>query len=110
MTRKRLREREGQSRRTDASPTTWEIPVGIGLIWLLGSSLTLPAGQGLAFALSGYGFVWPGPELGHCGHRATDWVGVLANPLSRLEQSTIAHPIRRPLTSPQWKASGWSLW
>ena len=38
--------------------------MGIGLIWLLGSLLALPAGQGLAFALSGYGFVWPGPELG----------------------------------------------
>ena len=53
-----------QSRRTDVFPTTWEIPVGIGLIWLLGSFLALPAGQGLAFALSGTGFVWPGPELG----------------------------------------------
>ena len=38
--------------------------MGIGLIWLLGSFLALPAGQGLAFALSGHGFVWPGPELG----------------------------------------------
>ena len=53
-----------QNRRTDVFPTTWEIPVGIGLIWLLGSFLALPAGQGLAFALSGDGFVWPGPELG----------------------------------------------
>ena len=38
--------------------------MGIGLIWVLGSFLALPAGQGLAFALSGDGFVWPGPELG----------------------------------------------
>ena len=38
--------------------------MGIGLIWLLGSLLALPAGQGLAFALSGDGFVWPGPGLG----------------------------------------------
>ena len=53
-----------QNRRTDVFPTTWEIPVGIGLIWLLGSFLALPAGQGLAFALSGDGFVWPRPELG----------------------------------------------
>ena len=45
-------------------PTTWEIPVGIGLIWLLGAFIALPAGQGLAFALGGDGFVWPGPELG----------------------------------------------
>ncbi|GAB3662618.1 hypothetical protein GCM10027596_24480 [Nocardioides korecus] len=38
--------------------------MGIGLIWLLGSFLALPAGQGLAFALCGDGFVWPGSELG----------------------------------------------
>jgi len=53
-----------QSRRTDAFPTTWEIPVGIGLIWLLGAFLGLPVGQGVAFALGGDGFVWPGPRLG----------------------------------------------
>jgi len=53
-----------QSRRTDAFPTTWEIPVGIGLVWLLAAFLALPAGQGLAFALEGHGFVWPGPQLG----------------------------------------------
>jgi hypothetical protein len=53
-----------QSRRTDAFPTTWEIPVGIGLVWLLAAFLALPAGQGLAFALQGDGFVWPGPRLG----------------------------------------------
>jgi hypothetical protein len=52
-----------QSRRTDAFPTTWEIPVGIGLIWLLAALLALPAGQGVAFALQGDGFVWPGPRL-----------------------------------------------
>jgi hypothetical protein len=53
-----------QSRRTDAFPTTWEIPVGIGLVWLLAAFLALPAGQGVAFALRGDGFVWPGPHLG----------------------------------------------
>lgn len=53
-----------QSRRTDAFPTTWEIPVGIGLVWLLAAFLALPAGQGVAFALQGDGFVWPGPRLG----------------------------------------------
>jgi hypothetical protein len=53
-----------QSRRTDAFPTTWEIPVGIGLVWLLAAFLALPAGQGIAFALQGEGFVWPGPRLG----------------------------------------------
>ena len=53
-----------QSRRTDAFPTTWEIPVGIGLVWLLAAFLALPAGQGVAFFLQGDGFVWPGPRLG----------------------------------------------
>ncbi|GAB2455359.1 hypothetical protein GCM10027062_39690 [Nocardioides hungaricus] len=53
-----------QSRRTDAFPTTWEIPVGIGLVWLVAGFLALPAGQGIAFALQGEGFVWPGPRLG----------------------------------------------
>lgn len=45
-------------------PTTWEIPVGIGLVWLLAAFLCLPAGQGVAFAVRGEGFVWPGPQLG----------------------------------------------
>lgn len=53
-----------QSRRTDAFPTTWEIPVGIALIWMLGAFLALPGGQGVAFSLTGNGFVWPGAELG----------------------------------------------
>jgi hypothetical protein len=53
-----------QSRRTDVFPTTWEVPVGIGLVWLLGACLALPAGQGVAFAAQGDGFVWPGPKLG----------------------------------------------
>lgn len=53
-----------QSRRTDVYPTTWEIPVGVGLVWLLGAFLALPAGQGVAFALRGDGFVWPGHQLG----------------------------------------------
>lgn len=33
-------------------------------MWLLAAFLALPAGQGLAFALQGEGFVWPGPRLG----------------------------------------------
>jgi len=53
-----------QARRTDAFPTTWEIPVGIALTWLLGVFLALPLGQGLAFLAVGQGFVWPGPDLG----------------------------------------------
>jgi len=53
-----------QSRRTDTFPTTWEIPVGIGLVWLLAAFLALPAGQAIAYALQGDGFVWPGPRLG----------------------------------------------
>lgn len=40
--------------------------MGIGLIWLLGAVLALPAGQSLAFAVRGDGFVWPGPALGEC--------------------------------------------
>ena len=39
--------------------------MGIGLIWVLGAFLALPAGQGVAFALTGRGFVWPGPNLGN---------------------------------------------
>ena len=50
-----------QRRRIDVFQTTGEIPVGIGLIWLLPAFLALPAGQGIAFALRGDGFVWPGP-------------------------------------------------
>ena len=61
-----------QSRRTDVFPTTWEIPVGIGLVWLLGVFLALPAGQSVAFALTGSGFVWPGPKL------AASLMGLLA--------------------------------
>jgi hypothetical protein len=61
-----------QSRRTDVFPTTWEIPVGIALIWLISAFLALPAGQGLAFILGGDGFVWPGAELG------TSLLGLLA--------------------------------
>lgn len=53
-----------QSRRTDVFPTTWEIPTGLGLVWLLGSFLALPAGQGLAYAAAGDRFAWPGDRLG----------------------------------------------
>ena len=34
------------------------------MIWLLAAFLALPAGQGVAFALQGDGFVWPGAGLG----------------------------------------------
>lgn len=33
-------------------------------MWLLAAFLALPAGQGVAFAVQGDGFVWPGPRLG----------------------------------------------
>jgi len=66
-----------QSRRTDAFPTTWEIPVGIGLIWLLAAFLAVPVGQGLAFAVRGDGFIWPGPALGE------SIVGLLAGDVGR---------------------------
>lgn len=36
----------------------------MALIWLLATFLALPAGQGIAFALTGHGFVWPDAELG----------------------------------------------
>ena len=52
-----------QSRRTDVFPTTWEIPTGLGLVWLLGSVLALPTGQGLVYAVAGDGFAWPGHRL-----------------------------------------------
>ena len=53
-----------QARRTDAFPTTWEIPVGIAVTWLLGAFLAFPLGQGIALVVVGQGFAWPGPELG----------------------------------------------
>lgn len=61
-----------QARRTDAFPTTWEIPVGIALTWLLGLFLAFPLGQGIALVAVGQGFVWPGPVLG------TSIVGLLS--------------------------------
>jgi hypothetical protein len=53
-----------QARRTDAFPTTWELPVGITLTWLVGVFLTMPLGQGVAFMAVGEGYVWPGQNLG----------------------------------------------
>jgi len=52
-----------QSRRTDVFPTTWEIPVGIGLTWAFASVLVLPFGQGLACLVVGEPFVWPRKRL-----------------------------------------------
>jgi hypothetical protein len=53
-----------QARRTDVFPTTWELPVGIAVTWLVGVFLAMPLGQGLAFMAVGHGFAWPGPNLG----------------------------------------------
>lgn len=53
-----------QARRTDVFPTTWELPVGIVLNWLVGVFLVMPLGQGVAFMAVGHGFTWPGQELG----------------------------------------------
>lgn len=48
-----------QRSRADVVPLTWEVPVAITACWLLGSALALPVGQGVAFLLTGEGFVWP---------------------------------------------------
>ena len=48
-----------QHARSDVLPLTWEIPGLIGLGWLVLAVVGLPAGQALAFAVSGGGFAWP---------------------------------------------------
>jgi hypothetical protein len=48
-----------QHSRTDSLPLTWEVPTAITAAWLLLAVLGLPAGQGLAWVLSGSGFTWP---------------------------------------------------
>ena len=53
-----------QTRRTDAFPTTWEIPVGIAVTSVLASALGLPLGQGVAYLVVQHHFVWPGERLG----------------------------------------------
>jgi hypothetical protein len=53
-----------QSRRTDAFPTTWDIPAGIALTWLGASVLAFPFGQGVAFVVAGDPFTWPGEQVG----------------------------------------------
>lgn len=52
-----------QHQRTDVLPLTWEIPVTIGLGWLVLAVLALPGGQGLAYAVTGRDLVWPSGEL-----------------------------------------------
>lgn len=53
-----------QTQRTDVLPLTRELPVGLGLAWILSAVLALPIGQGIAHLLVGQSFVWPGQELG----------------------------------------------
>ena len=65
-----------QRSRTDVLPLTWEIPTALVGCWCLLAMLALPAGQGLACALTGQGFVWPHgglveSVLGLAGGRAT---------------------------------------
>lgn len=76
-----------QSRRTDAFPSTWEVPVGLGIIWVMGALLALPVGQGVAFLLTGEGFVWPGPEL------LRSIVGLLAGAPGRGLPSEFVHSV-----------------
>jgi hypothetical protein len=53
-----------QARRTDVFPTTWELPVGIVLTWLVGVLLVMPLGQGVAFMAVREGYAWPSQDLG----------------------------------------------
>jgi hypothetical protein len=48
-----------QHSRTDVLPLTWEIPTTIGLVWVVLAVAGLPAGQALAYGLSGLGARWP---------------------------------------------------
>ena len=48
-----------QHARTDVLPLTWEIPTTIGLAWVVLVVVGLPAGQALAYAVSGAGAQWP---------------------------------------------------
>lgn len=48
-----------QRTRSDALPLTWEVPVAVAGVWLMLMVLALPAGQGLACAVIGHGFIWP---------------------------------------------------
>ena len=38
---------------------TWEPAAMLATLWLLSTALSLPAGQGLSFLLTGNGFRWP---------------------------------------------------
>lgn len=46
-------------RHPDPSPLTWEPAAMLATLWLLFAALSLPAGQGLSFLLTGDGFRWP---------------------------------------------------
>ena len=46
-------------RHPDPSPLTWEPAAMLATLWLLLTALSLPAGQGLSFLLTGDGFRWP---------------------------------------------------
>lgn len=45
--------------RSDVLPLTWEVPAAVAGVWVMLMVLALPAGQGLACAVTGHGFIWP---------------------------------------------------
>ena len=66
-----------QRSRVDVLPLTWEVPTMIAVSWLCLSSLSLPCGQGIAFWLTGDGFVWPRGQL------LTSLIGLLHGDVGR---------------------------
>ena len=48
-----------EMRHPDPLPLTWEPAAMLATLWLMLTALSLPAGQGLSFLLTGDGFQWP---------------------------------------------------
>jgi hypothetical protein len=99
-----------QHARTDVLPLTWEIPTTIALGWLALAVLGLPAGQALAYAVSGFGAHWPGdlpealsglltgrPGIGMPGARPA--VAVVAGAIGLVELIVTGFGV--------WEASWW---
>ena len=49
----------GAHSRADVGPASWEVPVAALVTWLTAAALLLPAGRGVAAAVTGGGWVWP---------------------------------------------------